>query len=118
MHNFTTFTAEVMAGLRGAMQDGRNRRQDALAERCHDTRALLAQARQSRAASEGERRRGAADASSARRTFRSALRQQMGGFKDGLRAHREEIAAQLRTMADELNAAQSAFRGDPDNRRE
>lgn len=118
MQNFKTFTPEVMADLRRAMQSGRHRRNDALAKRCHDTRALLATARQSRAANESERRRGAAQHSSARQTLQSALREQMGSFKDGLRVQREEIAADLRTMADELRAAQSAFRGNPDPRSE
>lgn len=118
MQSFKTFTPGVMADLRGAIQNGRHRRHDALAQRCHDTRALLAAARQSRAATESERRRGAAQHSSARQTLRSALREQMGSFKDGLRVHREEIAADLRTMADELSAAQSAFRGNPDQRSE
>ena len=118
MQNFKTFTPEVMANLRRAMHSGRHQRHDALAQRCHDTRALLAAAQENRAASESERRMGAAQHSSARQTLRSALHEQMSRFKDGLHVQREEIAADLRTMADELRAAQSAFRGDPDQRSE
>lgn len=114
MQKLKTFTAEVMADFRRAIQDGRHRRYDALTERLQETRALLADAWRRRASIEGERRTRAAHESRARQAFLSALREQVGKMKGGLRARREEIAAELRAMARELGAARSAFRGDPD----
>jgi len=79
---------------------------------------LLAESQRSREAAEDDRRSRAAHDSSSRQTFISALRNQVETIKDGFHSRREEIATELREMADELRAAQAAFRdGTGTNRR-
>lgn len=110
MHNFTSFTAETMGAFRQAIRDANEQRIGALARNRETTRELLAESHRSREAAEAHRRSRAAHDSGSRETFVDALRMEVETIKDGFHTRREEIATELREMADELKAAQAAFR--------
>ena len=107
--HFTTFTAAAMGAFRDSLTTANQERRDFMNRTRESTNALLDAARRSRADAENERQNRASHDAGSRRMFMETLRSDVNTMTDQFRAHREEIANDLRAMGEELRAAQAAY---------
>jgi len=109
-HHFNSFTPEAMRGLGEQLAADFRQRLDFINQTRSHTAALLDTFRHQHRAAERQRRQQAARATNARTLFAKDLKSSVHSLLGSFQLRQQEVAANLREMAGELQSARQAWR--------